>query len=120
MIEKKKIQRIIPSQDHTGTLRLTGKGKLLTVIESVETAQQLYDIQALRNTPVSPVLQPEKITTRCLLYDTSMDVSCEEISEDLQEVGNLQLENYKNHNKCGRTDNLNGIGTSDNDRNLIT
>lgn len=84
---KVEIQKIIPSHANIETLRLTQQGKLLAITKSAETALQILDIQALGDIPVSPVLQPECITTRFLLHDIPTDVSCRELAEDLQDAG---------------------------------
>lgn len=84
---KEEIKKIIPGHANIETLRLTRQGKLLFVTKSAETAQQIISIQALGNIPVTPVLQPECITTRFLLHDIPEDVSCKEIAEDLYEAG---------------------------------
>lgn len=84
---KVEIQKIIPGHANIETLRLTRQGKLLFVTKDTETANQILDIQALGNIRVSPVLQPECITTRFLLHDIPTDVSCKEIAEDLKEAG---------------------------------
>lgn len=70
------------------TLKLARQGKLLAITGSSETAQQNLGIQALaHHIPFLLALQRECITIRRLPHDIPTDVSCEEIAEDLKEVG---------------------------------
>lgn len=65
------------------SVKITKQGKILLLTHSVDTAAQVLQLQAIADVPVTPRIQYDSITTKFLLYGIPVDVSCEELADEL-------------------------------------
>lgn len=77
----------VPKYKEIEVLKQTKNNKLVIVTNSAEAAYQILKIQSLGNYPVSPRIQYESITSRFLLHNIPVEVTCNEIAEELNEGG---------------------------------
>lgn len=89
---KADIEKLISNHVAIDSIKTTKQGKLALLIHYVDTAIQMLQLTSLANIAVSPRVQFESIASRFLLYGIPVDVSCEEIADELHFNGVHVLE----------------------------